>query len=137
MRIGKKGGEGVTRAGGGSPEATRASLLEAATEVFVEQGYDQARVRDIAERAGANIAAINYHFRGKEALYLEVLRLQASERIGRFPLPDLAAAPSPEAALKAAVTTLLSRFLADDSRAFVPKLLMRELLSPTPALQIM
>ncbi|WP_084196826.1 CerR family C-terminal domain-containing protein [Solimonas soli] len=118
-----------------SREGTRAALLDAATAVFVEQGYDLARVRDIAERAGANVAAINYHFGGKEALYLEVLRHQAGERIERYPFADAAQLAGAEQALRAAVTALLSRFLAEDQRAFVAKLLMRELLSPTPALR--
>lgn len=122
---------------GGSPEATRAALLQAATAVFVASGYEQARVRDIAERAGANVAAINYHFGSKEALYLEVLRRQASERIERYPLPDPAQSATPEAALQAALTMLLSRLLADDQRGFVPKLLMRELLAPSAALPTM
>jgi len=36
-------------------------------------------VRDIAERAGANVAAGNYHYGSKKALYLEVLRAQFAE----------------------------------------------------------
>jgi AcrR family transcriptional regulator len=114
-------------------DGTRAALLQAATTVFAEQGYDGARVRDIAERAGANIAAINYHFGGKQPLYAEVLRAQAAVRIERFPFADPAALAG-EAALQAAVVTLLSRFLAEDQRGVMPKLLMRELMAPSPAL---
>jgi TetR/AcrR family transcriptional regulator, regulator of cefoperazone and chloramphenicol sensitivity len=54
--------------------ATRQSLLKAATVLFAEHGYDGASVRAIVTRARANQAAINYHFGGKEELYLEVLR---------------------------------------------------------------
>jgi AcrR family transcriptional regulator len=53
---------------------TRQALLHHATDVFVENGYELASVREITSRAGAkNLAAINYHFGGKEALYREVL----------------------------------------------------------------
>jgi AcrR family transcriptional regulator len=56
-------------------EITRQSLLDHATDVFAENGFDRASVREITGRATVNQAAINYHFGGKEALYREVLRL--------------------------------------------------------------
>lgn len=115
-----------------SPEATRDSLLAAAAAVFAEQGYAQARVREIARRAAANLAAINYHFGGKQALYLEVLRHHAQERIGRYPMP--APQADPEAALAAAIAALLQRFLAAGPSALLPQLMMRELAAPTEAL---
>ena len=52
----------------------RQRLLEAAAEVYGEQGYRNARVRDICLRAGANIAAVNYYFGDKKRLYDEVLQ---------------------------------------------------------------
>lgn len=56
-------------------EITRQALLDHATDVFAENGFDRASVREITRRATVNQAAINYHFGGKEALYREVLRL--------------------------------------------------------------
>jgi AcrR family transcriptional regulator len=56
-------------------EITRQALLDHATDVFAESGFDGASVREITRRATINLAAINYHFGGKEALYREVLRL--------------------------------------------------------------
>jgi len=53
---------------------TRARLVQAARRLFAERGFRNATVRDIAARAESNLASINYHFRSKEALYLEVLR---------------------------------------------------------------
>ena len=52
---------------------TSARLLAAAIEVFVEVGYRAATLRAICQRAGTNNAAINYHFRDKEHLYLAVI----------------------------------------------------------------
>jgi AcrR family transcriptional regulator len=48
--------------------------LEAALVVFAERGFVGAGIRDIAERAKANSAMVQYHFGGKEGLYLEALR---------------------------------------------------------------
>lgn len=47
-------------------DLTRQSLLEEAIEVFAASGYEGASVRTITRRAGANQAAITYHFGGKE-----------------------------------------------------------------------
>lgn len=55
-------------------DQTKKSLLESATAVFAECGYEHASVREITSRAQANQAAVTYHFGGKEALYREVLR---------------------------------------------------------------
>jgi len=48
---------------------TRERILTAALEVFAEQGFDGAKTRDIAERAGANLGLINYYFEGKPKLW--------------------------------------------------------------------
>ncbi len=54
---------------------TRKALLGAATNVFAEFGYDRGSIREIVRQAGANQAAIAYHFGGKNGLYKEVLKL--------------------------------------------------------------
>ena len=63
---------------------TRRQLLEAAGEVFAEAGYRDATVREICRRAGANIAAINYHFGDKEKLYAEVLRYSHGKALEKY-----------------------------------------------------
>ena len=45
---------------------TEKRLLEAAGEIFAEHGYRAATVRQICEKARANIAAVNYYFGDKE-----------------------------------------------------------------------
>jgi AcrR family transcriptional regulator len=47
----------------------RERILAAALEVFAERGFDGARTRDIAERAGANLGLLTYYFGGKEPLW--------------------------------------------------------------------
>src|ERR1041385_4289701 len=51
---------------------TRSRILDAAEELFGEQGLDRVSIRDITRVANANLAAINYHFGSKEDLVAAV-----------------------------------------------------------------
>ena len=53
-------------------ENTREKILRIAGKLFGEKGYDAASIREIAKEADVNVAAINYHFKNKQALYWEV-----------------------------------------------------------------
>jgi TetR/AcrR family transcriptional regulator len=55
-------------------QRTRQKLLDTATRLFAEQGFDGTRVDEIAARAGANKRMIYVYFGSKEGLYSEVLR---------------------------------------------------------------
>ena len=48
---------------------TRAALLAAAREEFIERGYEGAPVRAIAQRAGVDPAMVNHWFGGKDGLF--------------------------------------------------------------------
>ena len=50
---------------------TEMRVLEAAGEVFADLGYRAATVRQICEKAGANIAAVNYYYGDKERTLLK------------------------------------------------------------------
>lgn len=52
---------------------TQIKIIEAAEIEFAEMGYAGASIREITNRAGVNIAAINYHFGSKEALFKEMV----------------------------------------------------------------
>jgi AcrR family transcriptional regulator len=54
-------------------EDTRAALIAAARETFVEKGYDGATVRAIAARAGVDAAMVNHWFGGKEGLFAQAV----------------------------------------------------------------
>jgi len=54
-------------------KATRERLIDAAGELFAEKGFKETTVREICDKADANLAAVNYYFRDKENLYQEVL----------------------------------------------------------------
>ena len=61
---------------------TRDRIVAAATELFAQNGYRGASVRDICDRARANSGAVSYHFGGKRQLYRTVLRRSVEAAAG-------------------------------------------------------
>lgn len=57
--------------------STREAILEAAFQLFLDQGYHGTSMRQVAGEAGITPAAIYNHFEGKEALFVDLL----SERV--------------------------------------------------------
>jgi AcrR family transcriptional regulator len=117
-----------------SGEGTRAGLVRAAAAVFAERGFRDATVRDICRGAGANVAAVNYHFGGKRGLYDAVLleaaglKRQVAEAVGaRRQLP-------PEQRLGLYVRALLGRVLAEGPTGRYGSIMTREMVEPTAAL---
>ncbi len=70
------------------PPGTRERVLDAAERLFAERGFAATSVRDITDGAGANLGAVNYYFRSKENLYVEVF----ARRAGLLRDPIVAAA---------------------------------------------
>ena len=70
--------------------ATQASILQAALEIFSEQGFEGASTREIAAKAGVHHALIKYHFDNKDALWRAAVTFlfqrQAEEM--QMPAPD-------------------------------------------------
>lgn len=60
-------------------DTARARLVDAALEVFAERGFEGARTRDIATRAGENLGLISYYFGTKEALWREAVGVAFGE----------------------------------------------------------
>jgi TetR/AcrR family transcriptional regulator, regulator of cefoperazone and chloramphenicol sensitivity len=118
-----------------SARATRARLLAAAAEVFAEAGYQQAKVRDICGRAGANIALINYHFGDKLGLYTEVL--QQSVKAGHTDAirSALDQGGPPEDILRALVKARMQGMCRGDQADRQFRIVMHELAQPTPAME--
>lgn len=71
----------VTRPAGSRGDATRAALLEAATELIEEEGYAAASVAAIAERSGVAVGALYRHFPSKAELFVEVFRNAAEQEL--------------------------------------------------------
>src|SRR5688500_17029776 len=63
--------------------ATKAKILDAAFRRLANEGYAALSVREIARDAGVNHALINYHFRSKDQLVIEVLDAANRELLAR------------------------------------------------------
>ena len=117
------------------PDPTREKLLEVAGPIFANRGYQATTIRTICKGAGANVAAINYHFGDKLGLYTEVLEqsVRAAQVLAAHNAPDQNI--SPEDKLRALIRARLRSISGDDLPDWHSRLLAHELAQPTPALR--
>lgn len=117
-----------------SSAATRAALVEAATPLFIAHGFEGTKTRDIADKARANVSAINYHFGSKMGLYQAVIKKQAEAMIATYPLETEAVRGSdPATRLRWLVLNLLRRVFTTQEDDGI-KICAREFVEPTEAL---
>ncbi|MES0882690.1 TetR/AcrR family transcriptional regulator [Roseibium sp. SCP14] len=60
-------------------DARRKHIVETAAICFIEQGFHQTGIRDIAKRAGVSLGNIYNHFSGKTELIAAIATLEAEE----------------------------------------------------------
>jgi AcrR family transcriptional regulator len=53
---------------------TKTRILDTAEELFMEHGFEATSLRSLTSAAGVNLAAVHYHFGGKEELFQAALR---------------------------------------------------------------
>lgn len=118
---------------------TRVALIQAALHLFGRKGYDAASTREIAARAGANIAAIAYHFGGKEGLRLACVEAVSAQMGQVLALDGALPATTPaiarhrlEVAIREAVRFMASAAPAQDMAAFM----LREITEGGPAVDM-
>lgn len=113
-------------------DPTREKLLEAAGQVFAEHGYQAATVREICALAGANVAAVNYHFGDKLGLYNAVLRHSIGSTGQSF--WEQADLSQPEKTLFDFIHVMLRRMNAGERPSWAFRIMAHEMAQPTPAL---
>ena len=116
-------------------ESTKNRLLLAAGEIFALHGFHRTTIQMICEKAGANIAAVNYYFGGKENLYLETLKF--GRRLTRHKMPedvDHLASGDPLVALRSFVRSSLESLLDERRPEWYFRMLSLEQFEPSPAL---
>jgi AcrR family transcriptional regulator len=117
-----------------SGDPVRQKILDAAGEIFAEEGFQSATVREICSRAGVNVAAINYYFGDKAALYVEVLRF--STCVAHEEIVRAAATPgaTPETVLREMIRSMCRKMLPAERPSWAFRLMAHEMARPTPAL---
>jgi AcrR family transcriptional regulator len=122
---------------GGRDQETRARVLNAAARLFAERGVARVTVRDICRKARANVAAVNYHFGGKDGLYTAVMQsaigvMQSTTEAAR----NAGEGRTPEEKLRAYITVFVQRITGSGRDTWIHQLMMREIADPTPALEM-
>jgi AcrR family transcriptional regulator len=117
---------------------TRQRLLAAAGELFAKKGFHTATVRDICQRAGVNIAAVNYYFRSKEELYEAVCNYSLDIAVNKYsPTLNLSDDATPEQRLHTFIRSLLYSMLDKGQPSWHETLVTREMNNPTRAIDSM
>jgi TetR/AcrR family transcriptional regulator, regulator of cefoperazone and chloramphenicol sensitivity len=111
-------------------EQARQRLLDAALRLFANKGFAKTSTREIAQAAGANIAAIRYYFTDKEGLY----RAAFVEPMGS-PKDDIALFDTASFTLHDALAGLFHGFIEPLKQSelvqLCTRLHMREMVEPT------
>lgn len=116
-----------------SAKETKRRLIDAAGEVFAQHGFERATIKEITDRAGASVAAVNYHFSDKQELYDQVVQHIHEQGCPVFrALSDTPADAPPADRLRAFVVRLLGHVLDPAQPAWFGQLKTREMSTPSP-----
>ncbi len=131
----------------GRGDETRGQLLDAGLTLFSKYGYDSVTTRQLASEAGANIAAIAYHFGGKRDLYRAVLHQLVEDTepllgpVAQRMAEGIAAAGADRPALARVVAGFVhgftGTFLEGDFIACRAPMVMREFANPSEDFDIL
>jgi AcrR family transcriptional regulator len=120
---------------------TRNRILEVSARTFAQRGIENVSLREITRLACVNVAAINYHFGGKEGL-AEAIFDDLAPRVNATRLAELnsilqrATARSCAPTLADIVRSFMRPYLSEhpsDGGGLLAQLVFRHRLSPTPA----
>jgi AcrR family transcriptional regulator len=113
-------------------EKTRERLLEIAGRVFADKGFDTATGKEICELAGANAAAVVYHFGSLDKLYAAVLLEARSRLVSTQMLTSVTADDrAPNLKIGSFVAILVKTLLGPGSRSWAARVVSREIVSPS------
>lgn len=117
------------RPAGGPALDVRAALLQAARARFLERGYREVSVRELAAAAGVNPAMVRYYFGDKQGLYAEMLQEVVGPLASR--IEAMLATPAEEAPDLPGFLRAYMRTAA--ANPWMPRLILRDVLAPDGA----
>jgi AcrR family transcriptional regulator len=117
-------------------QKTRGRLLQVAMALFAERGFEKTTMAAISEQAEANIAAVNYHFGDKQALYLAALRAAFAQANTSFPVVLAEEGVSPEQRLRHYIAAQISQIFSAADAGYLCRMLAKEFAEPTFAIDM-
>ena len=130
-------------------EHTKAVLIDAAISLFGEYGFKSTTTRMLANKSGANIAAIAYYFGGKKGLYHAVIHHIMAQIAGQLKkeVPDLEKLMDRKTndighaealtSIKAITGAMINLLIQSDQPKRWSQIIVREQANPTEAFDIL
>ncbi|MDT3741351.1 MAG: TetR/AcrR family transcriptional regulator [Candidatus Kapabacteria bacterium] len=102
---------------------TEEKILEAARKVFIEKGFDGARMQEISDSAGINKAMLHYYFRSKDKLFLKIFEAAFKQFV-----PKMSGIFSAEISLMDKIQLFISGYIdLLDKNPYIPLFILREI----------
>lgn len=124
-------------AGRGKRADPKTKILLAAGPIFAQKGFRDTTIREVCERAGVNVASVNYHFGDKQTLYHEAVLYARETNVARTNNSDWQVSlnslddHNPRAKLHAMVLFVVQRMVVNETAPWQVQLLLNEMQNPT------
>jgi AcrR family transcriptional regulator len=118
---------------------TKSKIMDVAEALFAKHGYEATSLRNITGAAKVNLAAVNYHFGGKEtlleAIYARRITPMNEERLSRLDALEKAHDVVPVESIVTVFVDPALKLSRDREQSHFIALLGRSYLEPTPIIQ--
>ena len=121
--------------------STKDRILDEAEGLFAQKGYRGVSVREITQKAGCNLASVNYYFGSKHDLYMEVFRsrwipraIRIRQAFGRY--MGKQADHTTATVVRALARAFLEGPMTEEERVRHHQLMARELGKPSEAFEM-
>jgi len=102
---------------------TEEKIIQSAEEIFLEKGFDGARMREISDRAGINKGLLHYYFKSKDKLFEQIFYVAFNRMIGK--MNQLIEQDMP---IEEKLSTFIDRYLDFlEKHPLLPRFLMHEM----------
>lgn len=109
------------------PTTLLSPILSAALDVFAEQGYHGASIRDVAHGAGLSVPGVYHHYRSKQEILVSLMSTTMAELRERSEAAIAVAGPDPVAQFDALIEAMLLFHMERRREAFVASSEIRSL----------
>ena len=97
------------------------SILDAARDIFTEQGYNSLTMRKVAARANISIGNLNYYYRTKEDLLRDLLEYVINPYLEEFDRVRQEAGESPQEQIRAVLNFWIADLGTPETTGFFPE----------------